>query len=105
MTLFEIIIAIITLVFGSGCFYSLITLKATRAKANEDVNGAKLDNATKLLELNKTYVVEPVTNKLDVLTKNIKKLERAVSKANNCIHTDNCPVKHELQKHEADNNE
>ncbi len=105
MTTFEIITSIITLLLGGGCLVTLVTLKATRAKANEDVEKAKIDNAKALLELNREFIVEPVTNKINGLEKTIKKLERVISKAKDCAHTADCPVRLELQKHENSNGE
>ncbi len=103
MDIYNIITLIVTTVLGGGCLVALVTLKATRAKANEDVEKAKIDNAKALLELNKEYIVQPVTTKINGLEKTIKKLERAVNKSKDCAYTDNCPVRNELQKHEDSN--
>jgi len=103
MTTFEIISLVLNFVFGGACIVTLATLKATRAKANEAAKSARLDNSQKILELNREFIVEPLTEKMNGLEKTVKKLERAISKISSCNYSANCPVRHELHSEKNNN--
>ena len=71
-----------------------------RRKTKAELEGMNADNAEKLLKLNNQFIVEPLTKEINVLSKKITKLEKAINRVGDCPHSLVCPVRDELQKHE-----
>jgi hypothetical protein len=92
-----IVSLILNLLFGGGFFVTLVTLRSERNKAAAEAKGAELSNTDKLLEINNTYIIEPLKKEINALRKDFRKLQRAVEKAIDCPYSDNCPVRNELQ--------
>ena len=98
---FDIISNIVTFCVGGG-LVSLLTLRSTHKKAAEEANAVEATNMQTILETNQKYIVEPLTAKIDELEVTVKCLTCAINKINSCPHSSGCPVRLELQKHQAD---
>lgn len=90
---------------------AMVTIRASRKKANAEADGAVVETEHKMMSLAKDYVDEfkenvhePLLKEMKGLRRDVKNLRNAISKVNNCPHVDDCPVRYELQKQqEADN--
>ncbi len=68
-----------------------------RRKSTAEVELIKSDHAEKLLKLNDEYLIEPLTKRIDILSKKIQLLEQALSRISECSNEKNCPVKNDLK--------
>ncbi|MCQ2351258.1 MAG: hypothetical protein MJ003_04715 [Paludibacteraceae bacterium] len=92
-----IIRSVIEALLGGALIVTLVTLKSTKKKAEEAVKSMELDNSKKLLDSFNEYIVEPLKKEVNGLRKDIKMLNKAIDRIQNCPHAANCPVRSELQ--------
>lgn len=104
----NILESILTLVLGGGLLVSLATLRATKRKADIEVESLKKDNRQKDMDLAKEYVeefranvVQPLEKEVKGLRRNIKNLTHAIQKSSECTYSNECPVRNELQKQQS----
>lgn len=83
----------------------LLTIGASRRKADAEADGAVAETEQKNMSLAKEYVDEfrenvygPLLKELKGLRRDVKNLKNAINKINDCPHADSCPVRSELQK-------
>lgn len=93
----EIIRLIIEAVLGGTLIVTLVTLRATRKKADEEAKAMEIDNNRKLMDNFENYIVEPLKKEVNALRKDVRRLNRAVEKIPACPHAAQCPVSRELQ--------
>ncbi len=99
--MFEWISLILNGVLGGGLLVALrqiATLKHDVRKAEEEAKGMGIVNDEKMMETFTTYIVEPLKKEINGLRRTVTKLTEAVRKANDCAHSVDCPVRHELSK-------
>ena len=82
---------------GGTLIVTLVTLRAKRKRANEEAKSVELDNNKKLLDSFNEYIVEPIKKEVNALRKDVRRLNRAIEKINDCPHAATCPVRNELQ--------
>lgn len=82
---------------GGTLVVTLVTLRAKRKKAHEEAKAVELDNSKKLLDSFNEYIVEPIKKEVNALRKDVRRLNRAIEKINDCPHAATCPVRRELQ--------
>lgn len=111
-----ITLAIINIVGGLGWLFDrrkhkqeVEGLKAENLKKKQEVEGLKADNRQKEMNLSKMYVdefkqniAEPLRREVRELKKEVKKLNNAIGKIQDCPHAADCPVYDELQKQQND---
>lgn len=95
-----IIRSVIEALLGGALIVTLVTLKSTKKKAEEAVKSMELDNSKKLLDSFNEYIVEPLKKEVNGLRKDIKMLNKAIDRIQDCPHAANCPVRIELQNSE-----
>lgn len=102
MTLINYLIGGVGLV---GLIVGLLTIRASRRKADAEADGAVVDTEQKKMALAEKYVDEfkeniynPILKELKGLRRDVKNLRNAINKINDCPHADSCPVRSELQK-------
>ena len=93
----EIIRLIVESLLGGTLIVTLVTLRAKRKRANEEAKSVELDNNKKLLDSFNEYIVEPIKKEVNALRKDVRRLNRAIEKINDCPHAATCPVRNELQ--------
>lgn len=93
----EIIRIIIEAVLGGTLIVTLVTLRSTKKKASEEAKSMEIDNNKKLIEGFNEYIVEPLKKEVNGLRKDVRRLNRAIEKINDCPHAGTCPVRRELQ--------
>ena len=102
----QIILALITLLSLCGWFVN-------GRKHRKETEAIDADNRQKEFELGRQYIgefkeniVKPLQTEMKGLKNEVKKLHKAIDHVNDCSHRDNCPVRAELQKQQAadDNN-
>lgn len=93
---------LLTLVAGGGWLFD-------KKRHRQEVRSIKTENEKKDMELAKMYVDEFKTNIADPLRrevrglkKEVKNLNNAIAKIQDCPHAGECPVYDELQKQQAD---
>ena len=98
----SIILGIITLAGGGGWLFD-------RKRHRQEVEGLKADNRQKDLDLSKDYVeafrkeiADPLRREVRELKREVKKLNNAIGKIQDCPHAADCPVYDELQKQQND---
>lgn len=98
----SIILAVVTFLGGCGWLFD-------RHKHKQEVEGLKADNRQKDLDLSKDYVeafrkeiADPLRREVRELKREVKKLNNAIGKIQDCPHAGDCPVYDELQKQQAD---
>ncbi|MBR3565336.1 MAG: hypothetical protein IKN91_03275 [Paludibacteraceae bacterium] len=96
MTL-EIIRLIFEFVLSGTLIVTLVTLRSTRQKAQQDARKSTLDNDKALMNGFQEFIVEPLKKEVNALRKDVRRLNRAIDKANTCDYTAACPVRLELQ--------
>ena len=72
--------------------------KAEAELARADVERLKNDNEKSAMSTFREYIVEPLQTEIKGLRRDVKNLRKAINTANNCPHSDDCPVLDELQK-------
>lgn len=84
---------------------SVVTLRASRRKAEAEADGAVADTEQKNMSLAKDYVEEfqanirdPLLKEVKGLRRDVKNLKNAINRVNECPHKEECPVRSELQK-------
>jgi len=93
----EIIRLVIEALMGGTLIVTLVTLRSTKKKAAEEAKSMELDNNRKLLDGFNEYIVDPLKKEVNGLRKDIKMLNRAIDRIQDCPHAANCPVRSELQ--------
>lgn len=93
----EIILAIIEAVLGGTLIVTLVTLRSTKKKASEEAKSMEIDNNKRLMDSFNEYIVEPLKKEVNGLRKDVRRLNRAIEKINDCPRAANCPVRRELQ--------
>lgn len=93
----EIIRIIIEAILGGTLIVTLVTLRSTKKKASEEAKSMEIDNNKKLIDGFNEYIVEPLKKEVNGLRKDVRRLNRAIEKINDCPHAANCPVRRELQ--------
>ncbi len=120
----EVVSLVLNALFISGGLTLLITIKPTRQKASADADHAKADadkaqadadktkvdvethrilNDEKVSQLLMEMIVKPLKTEINALRKDVRNLQRAISKISDCPHADDCPVRRELQNDKGDN--
>lgn len=96
------LLGLLTLAAGGGWFFD-------KKRHKQEVRGIKAENEKKDMDLAKMYVDEFKTNIADPLRrevrglkKEVKNLNNAIGKIQECPHAGECPVYDELQKQQAD---
>ena len=109
MTTFEIISLGLNILFVSGGLITVVTLKSAIKKSQSEADmteaqaeGSKMTNDEKASQILMQYIVEPLKKEINALRRDIRALQRAIGKISECPHADDCPVRHELQKHQDD---
>lgn len=100
-----IISLVLNALFSAGFIVSIVTLRETKRKAQAEVEAAKATNANTILETNQKYIVEPLKKEINGLRKTVSNLTRAINRINDCPHAIDCPIRAELQKQQADDNQ
>ncbi len=93
----EIIRIIIEAILGGTLIVTLVTLRSTKKKASEEARSIEIDNNKKLIDGFNEYIVEPLKKEVNGLRKDVRRLNRAIEKINDCPHASTCPVRRELQ--------
>lgn len=96
----EIIRLVIESVLGGTLIVTLVTLRSTKKKASEEAKSMEIDNLKKLIDGFNEYIVEPLKKEVNGLRKDVKTLNRAIARIQDCPHAGNCPVRSELQNSE-----
>lgn len=93
---------LLTLVAGGGWLFD-------KKRHRQEVRSIKTENEKKDMELAKMYVdefktniAEPLRREVRGLKKEVKNLNNAIAKIQDCPHAGECPVYDELQKQQAD---
>lgn len=96
------VMGLLTLVAGGGWLFD-------RKRHRQEVESIKADNRQKDLDLSKDYVesfrkeiADPLRREVRELKKEVKKLNNAIGKIQDCPHAGDCPVYDELQKQQND---
>lgn len=96
------VMGLVTLVAGGGWFFD-------KKRHRQEVRSIKAENEKKDMELAKMYVdefktniAEPLRREVRGLKKEVKNLNNAIAKIQDCPHAGECPVYDELQKQQAD---
>ncbi|MBQ0113448.1 MAG: hypothetical protein MJZ27_09975 [Bacteroidales bacterium] len=83
----------------------VMTVKATRKKADAEAESAVADTEQKNMSLARDYVDEfnenirdPLMREVRGLRREIKSLRNAINKIKDCPHANDCPVNSELRK-------
>lgn len=98
MTYWEIISIVLNALLGGGFIVTLVTLRATRRKANAEAESQQIANASALLSEYVKNIVEPLKKEVNALRANIRSLTKAINRIQDCPHAGDCPVRGELQK-------
>ena len=93
----QIILLVANAILGGTLIVTLVTLRAKRKKANEEAKAAELENNKSLMDSFNEYIVEPIKKEVNALRKDVRRLNRAIEKINDCPHAATCPVRRELQ--------
>ena len=93
----QIILLVANAILGGTLIVTLVTLRAKRKKANEEAKAAELENNKSLMDSFNEYIVEPIKKEVNALRKDVRRLNRAIEKINDCPHAATCPVRTELQ--------
>jgi uncharacterized FlaG/YvyC family protein len=86
----------------AGVFGGMRLKKANEKKAEAEAKSAEIDNEEKVLRMQLEYIVKPLEEKVDKLTKEVRKLRLAINKVAECPYEAACPVRKELQKKDDD---
>lgn len=96
------VLSVLTLAAGGGWLFD-------RKRHRQEVEGLKADNRQKDLDLSKDYVeafrkeiADPLRREVRELKKEVKNLNNAIAKIQDCPHAPDCPVYDELQKQQND---
>jgi len=102
------IIDLTQIILGITTLLSLCGWFVNGRKHRKETESIDADNKQKEFELGKQYVIEfndrivkPLQTNLNELKNEVKKLQTAIDRVNDCSHRDNCPVRAELQKQQA----
>lgn len=70
---------------------------AEAQKMHAEAKSTELDNDKTLVDTFNEYIVAPLKTEVNGLRKDVRRLNRAIEKINDCPHAANCPVRRELQ--------
>ena len=108
----QIVSLVLNLVLGGTLIVTVATLKATVKKAEAEAEKAKAevermknDNERSAMNTFIEFIVNPLKTEIKRLIRNINGLQKAISQANSCPHSDDCPVLDELQKQSDDDDD
>ena len=97
----EIVLAVLTLAGGCGWIVD-------RRKHRQEVEGLRMDNRLKEMELSKdyvtewrTFIAEPLQREVSALRQEVKELRDAIERIGDCPHRDGCPVRSQLVRDDA----
>ncbi|MBO4689621.1 MAG: hypothetical protein J5621_01970 [Paludibacteraceae bacterium] len=110
----ETLLLILNFVLGGGLITAIVSIftlrsrvKEAQAKAEQALAEAKrmqaeakskeLENDKTLVDSFNEYIVTPLKTEVNGLRKDVRRLNRAIEKINDCPHAANCPVRRELQ--------
>lgn len=100
--IWALVTTVLTLVAGGGWLFD-------KKKHKQEVRSIKSENEKKDMELAKMYVdefktniAEPLRREVRGLKKEVKNLNNAIGKIQECPHAGECPVYDELQKQQND---
>ena len=93
----EIIRIIFEALMSGALVVTLVTLRSTKKKADEQAKSIAIDNDKNIMQNFLEYIVEPLKKEVNGLRKDVRKFTRAVEKINDCPHAADCPVRRELQ--------
>ena len=102
MTWMEILRIVVEALMTGTVIVTLVTLGATKKKASEEARSIEIDNNKNLMDSFNDYIVEPLKKEVNGLRKDVRRLNRAIEKINDCPHAADCPVRHELQSCQND---
>lgn len=105
MGVYEIISTALNLILSGSLFVTLATLRSQRQKAQEEAKSLAIENDRKVSELVNEYFVEPLKREMTSLRRQVSRLSRAIEKIPSCPHSDDCPVRDELDKFKPELNE
>lgn len=94
----DIIRDIITLLVACGWFTSGRKHKKEIESIAADIKQKEMNLAQQYVDEFKKNIVEPLIHKMNAIQRVCDRLQKAVDKVNDCAHSDNCPVRHELQE-------
>ena len=100
MTTLEILRLIFEFLLSGTLIVTLVTLRATRRKAQEEARQKAIDNDKSLIDSFNEYIVKPLKNEVNALRRDVRRLNRVIEKAGDCNyaeHPADCPVLRELQ--------
>lgn len=97
MTTLEILRLVFEFLLSGTLIVTLVTLRATRRKAQEDARRVAIDNDKELMSNFHEFIVEPLKKEVNALRKDVRRFSRAVEKINECPTAARCPVRLELQ--------
>ncbi len=92
---------VISFVLSGSAISVFVTLRATRRKATAEAQEIELRNDKEVLEQWQTYIGEPLKKEINKLRKDVRNLNKAISKISDCPHAADCPVRHELQSSDS----
>ena len=72
-------------------------MRSTKRKAQEEARRTAIDNDKVLMSNFNEFIVEPLKKEVNALRKDVRRLNRAVEKINDCPTAARCPVRLELQ--------
>ena len=98
----EIIRMVIEAVLGGTLLVTLVTLRSSRKKAQEEARRATIDNDKELMINFHKFIVEPLKKEVYALRKDVRMFTKAVAKINDCPAAATCPVRCELQNAKND---
>lgn len=100
MNTIEIISFALNILFVSGGLVTVFTLRSKRRLSQAEAEAKEIVNDEKISEVMNNYIVKPLKSEINALRKDVRALQRAIAQISNCPHSDDCPVRRELQNHE-----
>ena len=91
----EWVLSIATLIAGGGWFVN-------RRKYRQEIKENEMNLSKMYVDEFKQNIAEPLRREVRELKKEVKKLNNAIGKIQDCPHAGDCPVYDELQKQQAD---
>lgn len=96
----EIVSLVLNVLFFGGGIVMLVTLRATKRKADAEAKSVELENDEKVSRQMRDYIVKPLKSEINALRKDVRSLQKAIEKVGDCPYADTCPVKRELQNNQ-----
>ncbi|MDR0872980.1 MAG: hypothetical protein LBN27_05870 [Prevotellaceae bacterium] len=110
-----IISLIINLLLGGTLIVTLATLKSTKDKAEFEAKNTEVDYVKNMMDTQVNFIVEPLKKEIEEMRKrdenhikehskllrSVNRLEKAIERVADCPHSENCPVRTEINKNET----